>query len=64
MKPSKLYNSNTGRVARPRKQVKVLGQPSKELATELRRMTLFERKDMYIRASMCVIGMGVNLMGG
>lgn len=60
MKP--LYNSNTGRLKRPRKVSRVLGQPSRELTSELRKMSLFEKKDFAIRASFGLIALGVNLM--
>lgn len=58
------YNSAKGRATRrPRKSVRPLGQPSKELRSELSKMGLFERKQMYIRASICVIGITSQFMG-
>lgn len=60
MKP--LYNSHKGRTARPRRQERKLGEPTKEVRLELSKMTSFERTSFAIKASFMLIGLGVNFI--
>lgn len=57
-----LYNSHKGRTARPRRQERKLGQPTKELRLELSKMTNFERTSFAIKASMGLIALGINFI--
>lgn len=59
MKP--LYNSTAGKLRRPRKTGRALGQMSRELKRELTNISLNEATMFKIGASLAIINLGVDI---
>lgn len=57
-----LYNSNKGRTARPRKQVRRLGEMPKSLLNELKSMSSSQSTVFKISASFALINLGVDIL--
>lgn len=60
MKP--LYNSNKGRTARPRKEVRKVGQMPKSLMDELKSMSPAQSVAFKITAAFGLINLGVDIL--
>ena len=57
-----IYNSATGKLRRPRKVKRSIGQMPKHLLNELASMNLIERTSFKIAASFAVLNLGVDIL--
>ena len=56
-----IYNSNIGRTKRPRKEVKGVGQMSRDLRSEVSKMTKTELQNFKLQSRIYLLNLGINI---
>lgn len=56
-----IYNSNIGRTKRPRKEVRGVGQMSRDLRSEVSKMTNTELQSLRLQSKIYLLNLGINI---